>query len=93
MENSGKHCYRCAHFTAYYVKGDKRFNRIKLGRCCAKREIVGLHDACEEYKPKKPRRKIPFSTHAYLDHLLCEITALREVIEEQSNEAEQSEEM
>ncbi len=91
MNNSGNHCYRCRKFNVFYTKGDKRYNKSKVGWCCEKRGIVTLHENCESYKAKPLRKHIRMSVQYCLNDLLNQISAIREVIEEDSRENEQGE--
>lgn len=93
MDNSGKHCYRCKNFIAYYTKGEKRFNKIKIGWCGKRLEEVNLHFNCDKYSPKGYSSKPGYMISYYLDNLLSEITAIRQVIEEEKNEYEQNAKM
>lgn len=89
MENKSNLCYRCKNFERFYIKGNVRFNKTELGRCCVKREIVNYFGGCENYKHRL-KNISRFAARERIDKLLCEITELRCLIEDDSrDESEQ----
>lgn len=92
MENKGNHCYMCRYLQRYYVLGNKRFNKTKVGRCDNKKgEPVDVHGCCEMFSRKPYPRKVSPIIKYSLNNLLAEITAIREVIEEIGNGDEDEE--
>lgn len=88
-EEKKKECLRCKYFDCYYIKGDKRFNKIKLGWCCRKVETVNVHDTCESFKCRLLNKIDKGIINVNLYGLLREITTLRNIIEEQIVENEE----
>ena len=79
-------CSQCKHFERYYIKGVKRFNKTNFGQCTQKRDIVNIHDCCERYKAGVRDRDITDRrVKVSLNDLLTEISAIRQVIEEEAN--------
>ena len=86
-EESKHQCCICNYFECYYIKGEKRFNRIKFGRCGAKGETVGIHDVCESFKSRKPCKPVRGKINYNLHELLREISTIRNLIEEEISES------
>lgn len=87
MDEENKHkCFRCKYFDCYYIKGAKRFNKIKFGKCGKNGKTVGIHEACESFKgmpkPKPDRKTINYNLY----ELLREVSTIRNLIEEQISE-------
>lgn len=92
MENKGK-CYWCKYFTRYYTKGNKQFNRLKIGWCSNKQEQISSQEGCEHYRyhaPAKPSHRSAFRT---LNDLLTELSEIRMVIEDNNREIEEYKKM
>ena len=89
MEEKNKACVRCKHYQRYYLKGKKKFNATKFGRCRRRNESVSNCNSCEEFSIKIYRIKPYEYIESYLDWLLAEISTIRMIIE--ANEDEQKE--
>ena len=87
MEIRKGRCYNCREFQRYYVKGTKRFNKIKLGRCCKKDETVRACDTCDKWKMKSVGDVTWVAKHT-LNNILLDISAIRQIIEERKEEYE-----
>lgn len=85
MQEKGK-CYQCKNFDRFYTKGVKRFNKTTLGWCCKKGCEVGSGNSCgDAYAHRAPTTKIKSLTKYYLSDLLTQISAIRELIEEETD--------
>ena len=86
MDNKNKQCFRCEYYNYYFIKGKKRFNKIKLGRCGKKCDTVNMHDSCGGFVLRRKRQTHKLFLEIYLEHLLTEISELRLLMEEEINE-------
>ena len=87
MENKAMKCSMCRSLDRYYTKGDKQYIRINLGRCSVKKCIVNADDlSCDKFVRRCIKRRVYGRTQYYLNELLLQITALRSIIEEDTNE-------
>lgn len=80
MENTS--CSYCRFFERYYTKGAKQFNKTKTGRCRKKQEQVTAQDGCKEFVKKPLKRRSMRLLRYYLNEILLELHALREVAED-----------
>ncbi|MBD5132583.1 MAG: hypothetical protein HDT28_08380 [Clostridiales bacterium] len=89
MENEHNPCYRCKNLERFYTRGVKQFNKTKVGWCCKKVAVVNIHDSCEKYEPRKPCKRISRAIKFCLNDLLTDISAIREIIEDERRENEE----
>lgn len=85
MEKCIHQCYRCNNYRSYYIINGFEYEKTESGYCRYKRSTVEPHDSCEYYEYRSARRKIfePLLA-ARLESLLREITVLRRLVEEES---------
>lgn len=90
MENKCKECYKCRNFNRYYVKRNKEFHKVRFGWCCKKKETQSIHETCENfsYHPTQKRRSYEYLLFD-LSNLLDELSAIRNIIEEENRETEE----
>lgn len=84
-KEEGKCCY-CRNFERYYTKGAKRFNKTKTGLCRKKQEQVTAQDGCKEFVKRPLKRRSARLLRYYLNEILLELHALREVAEDDRDE-------
>lgn len=84
MENVNKNsnqCSRCKNYNSYYTLGTNRFNKTKCGLCLQTGEVVEANGVCENFSRKLKFRRSTYSLKRMLNHLLAEITDIRQVLE------------
>lgn len=86
MEKSNYDCYNCRYFRRYFVKKKAEYERTKFGYCPKKRENVGIHCKCEQFKFKEILYDFDIPIKCKLEKLLTEISALRMIVEEEARE-------
>ena len=86
---SNNKCYRCREFDRYYVKGLRRFDKINIGMCYVKGESVDAQGGCDKFVPKKPVRKTRYALTVCLNNIMADISAVRNIIEEEASESEE----
>lgn len=86
MPDCGKQCYNCKHFERYYVKQMIKFEKTKFGRCCLLGNNVNVHDCCQNYVFKPRTKKINGFIQIQLNDILTELTTLRNILEENSDD-------
>lgn len=91
MENQEKPCYNCQYLDRFYTKEVKRFQKTNFGFCTRSRTIVESHGTCEKYCRRPGYRYCNLTVKRTLEVLLTEISAIRQVIEEENNENEEHE--
>lgn len=79
-------CSFCRFFERYYTKGAKQFNKTKTGRCRKKQEQVTAQDGCKEFVKRPIKRRSARLLRYYLNEILLELHALREVAEDDRDE-------
>lgn len=79
-------CSFCRFFERYYTKGAKQFNKTKTGRCRKKQEQVTAQDGCKEFVKRPLKRRSARLLRYYLNEILLELHALREVAEDDRDE-------
>lgn len=84
----GNMCYKCRAFNRYYVKSVTKFNMTKHGLCCEFGKTVGGGDGCEKFVLRRKRKPMSQSIKFCLNSLLTEISQLRAIIEEESDETD-----
>lgn len=87
-EYKNKSCYMCKFLDRYYVKGDKRFNKTHFGWCCKKACATNVHETCDNFTLKVIEKGVSNTVKCCLNFFLTELTAMREVLEEERNETE-----
>ena len=86
MEDKNKQCCICKYFRWYYIRGEKKFSKIKFGRCYKKCETVNIHDSCNGFVLRTKKQTNEIFLNIYLEHLLTEINELRLLMEAEINE-------
>ncbi len=86
-------CFKCRNSDRYYIRGEKRFNRIELGWCCDKCESVNAESCCGNFAVKSPCKKSERILAASLSGILTELSELRNIIEEERSERNEIEEV
>ena len=86
---SNNKCNRCNKFSRNYIKGIKRFNKTEAGWCCARREDVNAQGCCDKFETKKIMRKSRRSIEVCLESILTDLSAVRNIIEEERRENEE----
>lgn len=86
MEKCNYECYNCRYFHRYFVIKKAEYERTKFGFCRKKRENVGIHGKCEQFKFKQILYDFDIPIQRKLDGLLTEISALRTIVEEEARE-------
>lgn len=86
MTDNKKRCSACRELERYYVKGDKQFNKTDFGWCYKKETSVNIKDCCDDFVQGRIHKRRYNRAGYYLNELLLQITALRCIIEEHSNE-------
>lgn len=85
-----KRCLRCKNFDRYYAKGSKRFNPTEYGWCLIRADHTITRDSCELFAARPTAgKKSDRPARYYLQELLTEITAIRQIMEEDSHENEE----
>lgn len=79
-------CSFCRFFERYYTKGAKQFNKTKTGLCRKKQEQVTAQDGCKEFVKRPLKRRSARLLRYYLNEILLELHALREVAEDDRDE-------
>ena len=79
-------CYRCREFDRYYTRGTTRFDKTEIGRCCATGKDVNAQDCCERFTARKYVVKTRYAVKVCLNKILTDITAVRNIIEEEAEE-------
>lgn len=87
--NKCNKCYRCKEFERYYTRGVKRFNKTDYGWCRVKCDAVKAQGSCEKFEVKKIVRKSRFFFEVCLNNMMTDISALRNIIEEERRENEE----
>lgn len=89
MEETNKSkCFRCRYFTAYYTKGNMRFNRTKNGGCTLHDKTVGNMETCVRFKDGSSWYSRKSSCKRVLYDLLFQISQIRQILQEEENENE-----
>ena len=86
--NKIRKCFKCKNYCAYYFRKDIKFIKTRFGFCEKKECVVNNTDGCEEYAFKSKRKSTLTAPCYYLEYLLGEISALRQIVEENRNENE-----
>jgi len=86
MGNSTNQCYNCRYLDRFFTKGIKHFDQTKLGWCFQKKEIVNIHDNCDNYIYKPKRKRVNSLILYNLSGLLTEISEIRKMLETEINE-------
>jgi len=86
MENDNIRCYACKRLLRYYIKGKTNFEKTKFGWCREHNNIVDIHSLCDSFERREKRKRIDGIIQNTLNVLLDEITAIRQLIEEDENE-------
>lgn len=86
MTDDKKRCSACRELDRYYVKGDKQFNKTDFGLCTKKQMTVNVKDCCGDFVLGYIHRRRLGRAKYYLNELLLQITALRCIIEEHSDD-------
>ncbi len=87
MANCGHQCYKCVHFNKYYTNDGVRFQKTKFGYCRANKKIVTVRGSCEKYAfACRSGYRCNSLINARLNSMLTEISALRELIEEETHD-------
>lgn len=81
-------CRFCKYMDLYYVRGVTRFERTKLGWCSKKQCNVTTDSGCDMYAVKVVRKKSDIHIKRRLSDLLTEITAIRQIVEEENGGGE-----
>ena len=82
-------CYRCRAFDRYYIREVKRFSKTDCGWCCEKVAVVKAQGTCEKFEARKLIRKSRFFVEVALSDIMTDISALRNIIEEERRENEE----
>ena len=86
MELDTKKCYACKKLRRFYTKGNTRYNKTGFGLCTEKQNIVNAKDSCDKFQFKQRRTIVRIGAQRYLNDILMQLTALRCIIEEETNE-------
>lgn len=88
MDYGGKKCFRCINFRKYYTRGVTKFNGTKFGWCSGKAASVVNTDCCDEFHPRRNRPMYMDMLQIQLNNLLTDISAVRQIIEEDNDDKE-----
>ncbi len=91
MGNEKKHyCFNCRKYDAFYTKEETRYKITTDGYCSEEGKIKDHKCYCELWC-SKPRNRIGLrgSVPRVLRELLYDISALKQILEEQSNAQKQ----
>ena len=93
MEECKGKCYRCRFFDRYYTKENIQFKRTACGWCSVKKDNISATGVCERFVPQRnwrvPRKPIVM----HLNDLLTEISAMRQLIEDDRCDNDENEEL
>ena len=81
-------CYRCKHIDKFYVKEIKRYVPFGMGWCSVRQETVDIHDGCEKFCLRQLNRKNKKLIYNALNSILTDLSAIRQIIEEEQKENE-----
>lgn len=82
-------CYRCEQFDRYYIKGEGRFEKTEIGWCRMTGNNVKAQGSCERFVAKRIAHKSRQAVEACLNNILADISAVRNIIEEDRRENEE----
>lgn len=86
MEKESNYCYRCRYLDRYYVKGIKRFNKTKIGRCIKSGDTVNVRETCGLFEESPKRSSGKLLIRYCLNDLLTQLSEIRKIIEEEKDE-------
>lgn len=81
-DNIEKQCYRCGYLDRFYVKDLKQYNKVKYGWCVNKRNVVGIHDCCDNYKGQYKTKKSNFYLLSALSDILTDLSEIRNILQD-----------
>lgn len=93
MEEKKGKCFSCCFFDRYYTKEEKHFQRTTCGWCGYKEECVFSSETCEAFKKKREYKRPKRVILLYLHELLTEISEVRNLIEDEKLDDEESEKL
>ena len=85
-EKKNEECYRCKFFDRYYTKEAKQYRRTKFGWCRKQVKSVNVHETCEYFIFKPPRKRCNEILSNALNDLLTQISEIRSVLEAEEDE-------
>ena len=87
MDRKNKACWNCASFNAFYSRGFCNFIKTKKGSCSVKKEIVDKGGLCDRWRNtfhlRSHRKRLTLKA---LDQILSDISAIRQILEEENEE-------
>ncbi len=88
MEEENRKCFNCGNFGRYYTKEASRFQQTKQGFCSKHAKITDNQDHCEFWRNRNSISSLrkAMATKALKD-ILTDIAALRQIFEEEREEA------
>ena len=88
MSKTNKACWNCGNFGALYKKGYYHFYKTDLGTCSILKEVIDKHGYCERWRNTFHLRSIrKAQTLKALDEILSDITAIKQILEEEKEES------
>ena len=86
-KQKSKKCLYCGNYESYYIKGLRRFESIKKGRCKMLDKIVDNNYGCENWKSssRKYYLRKRVATRA-LYEIIIDISAIRQILQESQDE-------
>ncbi len=87
QEQKKKECRRCGNFDRYYTKGLRHYEKTECGFCREQHKIVDQQEYCDCWRTNGRKHFVIERLAAKkLNELLMEISALRQIIEENEEE-------
>ena len=86
---SNNKCGRCRNFDRYYIRGVRRFDKTEFGWCRATGNTVKEQDRCGRFAEKAEAQKSRQAVEACLNNILADISAVRNILEEERQENEE----
>lgn len=87
MEKQPIHrCYNCGNYKHFYTRKDTCFKREKVGYCWKQAQIKDHNETCEIWRSNPAwRYSIKWNTTRVLRELLFQLSALRQILQEESD--------
>ncbi len=92
MHTHSVKCNKCKNFKRYYIKGVKEFKRTDYGWCGKNMTVIDMREdnriGCEKFIANTERVLNKRSVYYYLSELLTELSAIREVLQDEDHDEE-----
>ena len=88
-EHQPKHeCGICRHYDPFYTREYTQYKKLKKGYCRKNKQPTDCHGSCEFWQSYCHwQYKIKLSATRTLRDLLLQLSALRQILQEEQNEA------